>query len=180
MCQSLRTSKTSVLLTIILSTYLNKWVLQMAGCSLWLQDKTNIVIYISTAKVSSRDNFFYLPYKIYIETTKIASVCMTTKFTKTTNIMLYLHFPSRLPFSCSTRRTCRATAASTLTGSSLSEQRHWRTISKEVFKFCSFLNFSSQKCFNTHAACNRKKKTITEAPFLLNWFTQKKWNGLFF
>lgn len=94
--------------------------------------------------------------------------------------MLYLHFPCRLPFSCSTRRTCRATAASTLTGSSLSEQRHWRTISKEVFKFCSFLNFSSQKCFNTHAACNRKKKTITEAPFLLNWFTQKKWNGLFF
>lgn len=44
MCQSLRTLKTSVLLTIM-STYLNKWVLQMAGCSLWLQDKTNIVIY---------------------------------------------------------------------------------------------------------------------------------------
>ena len=66
------------------------------------------------------------------------------------------------PFSCSVINICKAMAASTLTGKSLSLHNALRVSSKACLKLFSFLNFNSQKCFKTQQAWKKKKNGLLQ------------------
>ena len=67
------------------------------------------------------------------------------------------------PFSCSVINICKAMAASTLTGKSLSLHNALRVSSKACLKLFSFLNFNSQKCFKTQQAWKKKRMVYFNA-----------------
>ena len=84
---------------------------------------------------------------------------MTKSSTFCVNCFIARHvIISNQPFSCSVINICKAMAASTRTGKSLSLHRAFLHSSKACRKLFSFLNFNSQKCLTTQQACKKISK----------------------